>query len=53
MNSEPLLPFSFAKEFNVLLEKEDENNILHCTTPPKRYCAAKFKVTMSQAPPIN
>ena len=35
MNSEPLLPFSFAKEFNVLLEKEDENNILHCTTTPK------------------
>ena len=35
MNSEPLLPFSFAKEFNILLEKEDENNILHCITTPK------------------
>jgi general secretion pathway protein E len=35
MNSEPLLPFSFAKEFNILLEQIDENHILHCTTTPK------------------
>ena len=35
MNSERLLPFSFAKEFNILLEQTNENRILHCTTTPK------------------
>ena len=34
MNSAPLLPFSFAKEFNVLLEQVNENIILHCITTP-------------------
>ena len=34
MNSEPLLPFSFAKDFNVLLEQENETRTLHCTTMP-------------------
>jgi len=35
MNNAPLLPFSFAKEFNVLLEQVNENNILHCITTPQ------------------
>ena len=35
MSSTPLLPFSFAKEFNVLLEQTDEDSILHCTTTPQ------------------
>ena len=35
MSNSPLLPFSFAKEFNVLLEKINETNTLHCTSTPK------------------
>ena len=35
MSSAPLLPFSFAKEFNVLLEQANENKILHCVTTPQ------------------
>ena len=35
MSSAPLLPFAFAKEFNVLLEQANENKILHCVTTPQ------------------
>ena len=35
MNNAPMLPFSFAKEFNFLLERVNENNILHCISTPK------------------
>ena len=34
MNDVPLLPFAFAKEFNVLLEQDNDQNILHCVSIP-------------------
>lgn len=34
MSSPPLLPFAYAKEFNILFEQENDFNILHCIKTP-------------------